>query len=200
MIDPHRLHPLHNSHKVVVETVPVFPNSKWHPGLSLAQRDYLPHEMPDYLRQRLVKFLLGIHPIPPSYLLSIITPEEARAARPVFKQLLASGATPGDALIRMGVLCKERTWSPPSTFCARVENSGCNCIQLESGDPHAAHPIIIIDIAAGEPLSDTWSVIECSEALVVVPPEVIEEAKQAATNAENSRRAAWVASRSIRAS
>jgi hypothetical protein len=155
--------------------------------------------MPAYLRQRLIKFLLGIHPVPPSYLQSLITVEEAKAARPLFLSLLNSGATPGDALIRMGLLCKERTWTSPSDYCARVENSGCKCIQEELGDLNEAHPVIIISTSAGEPLSDTWSVIHCSEAIILVPKEAIVEAKAAHENAENARRAAWLAARPIRA-
>ena len=138
-------------------------------GLGFVQdvpsRPWLPHEIPQVLVDRLIRFLRGSHPIPHKSLDTIIPISEAGAARREFHALLRRGLTPGEALIEIGLVERSREWhNVPNVASAEVLEIGCDCVG-------PVGTLGLVASSAGEPFADLYRIYRCSEFLGIIDPE-----------------------------
>lgn len=133
-------------------------------------RDLLPSEMPTYVVRRLISFLKGRHPIPPRVLHSILPPNEAQAVREEFNQLVASGLTPGEAIIRLGIVTKYPAMSVPGVAYAKILRAGCSCL----ADIDTTKEEGLVPFTAGEELDPDHRILWCHEFIRAAVPAAAE--------------------------
>jgi len=150
-------------HHLLVRIVIPMHDSELAPGLAFPPpKDYHPHEIPHYFRQRLIRFLEARHPVLPRFLDPILPQREAVQARAAWRKLRSEGVEPGDALLALGIVAKFPTVIVPGEAYARILRAGCTCDATKEEE-------ILIDSSIGEPLTDSLRIIRCSEVLGGIP-------------------------------
>ena len=161
--EPERVRPLR--HRLVVRVSPIVPSSALFPGLRPPPRHWMPWEIPQRLIALLVSFLNGRHPIPHRWIEPLLPASEAASARRLWRELLAEGLQPGEALVRIGLLVRPPTMFVPSHQLALILNRGCHCVCTHDDGQACDVTHVYLATGAGSTLDAYHCVIDCSEAV-----------------------------------
>jgi hypothetical protein len=159
-MNPRRLKPL--KHRLVVRTKYLLPSDSTQSlgFVRLPVRPYLPWEIPQVLRRRLISFLTGSAPVPLESIATILPVDEAEDARRAFRRAVSLGLTPGEALVNLGII-NRKDWSNVPNWCtAKIVRRGCACV-----GPVGTTGLIAS--SAGGILDNEYRVVRCSEVAAV---------------------------------